>query len=77
MVQRDATQASLQNVQWEDFHTLETAPDAFVLPSGCGQVYQATASYQTLSDEVGNPNAGQKPREDMDMCNYWITVIDK
>ncbi|EYC34613.1 hypothetical protein Y032_0001g54 [Ancylostoma ceylanicum] len=46
-------------------------------PSGCGQVYQATASYQTLTDEVGNPNAGQKPREDMDMCNYWITVIDK
>ncbi|EYC34609.1 hypothetical protein Y032_0001g53 [Ancylostoma ceylanicum] len=43
-------------------------------PSGCGQVYQATASYQTLTDEVGNPNAGQKPREDMDMCNYWITA---
>ncbi|EYC12127.1 hypothetical protein Y032_0048g1628 [Ancylostoma ceylanicum] len=43
-------------------------------PSGCGQVYQATAQYQTLTDEVGNRNAGQRPREDMDMCNYWITV---
>ncbi|KIH64051.1 astacin [Ancylostoma duodenale] len=42
-------------------------------PSGCGQVYQATAQYQTLTDEIGNRNAGQRPREDMDMCNYWIT----
>ncbi|KIH46731.1 hypothetical protein ANCDUO_23214 [Ancylostoma duodenale] len=44
-------------------------------PSGCGRVYQATAQYQTFTDEVGNRNAGQAPREDMNMCNYWITVI--
>ncbi|KIH56350.1 astacin, partial [Ancylostoma duodenale] len=43
-------------------------------PSGCGRVYQATAQYQTFTDEVGNRNAGQRPREDMDMCNYWITA---
>ncbi|EYB82942.1 hypothetical protein Y032_0346g3137 [Ancylostoma ceylanicum] len=43
-------------------------------PSGCGQVYQASAQYQTLTDEVGNRNAGQRPREDMDMCHYWITA---
>ncbi|KAL6729095.1 hypothetical protein Aduo_000182 [Ancylostoma duodenale] len=43
-------------------------------PSGCGRVYQATAQYQTFTDEVGNRNAGQAPREDMNMCNYWITA---
>ncbi|EYC12136.1 hypothetical protein Y032_0048g1629 [Ancylostoma ceylanicum] len=43
-------------------------------PSGCGRVYQAAAQYQTFTDEVGNRNAGQRPREDMDMCHYWITV---
>ncbi|KIH61494.1 astacin [Ancylostoma duodenale] len=77
IIQRGAIQITLQNVRWEDFHTLETAPDAYVrvdTPSGCGQVYQATAQYQTLTDEVGNPNAGQRPREDMDMCNYWIAA---
>ncbi|EYC12143.1 hypothetical protein Y032_0048g1635 [Ancylostoma ceylanicum] len=40
---------------------------------GC-MMYQASAQYQTLTDEVGNRNAGQRPREDMDMCHYWITA---
>ncbi|KIH47524.1 astacin [Ancylostoma duodenale] len=43
-------------------------------PAGCGAVYQASTQYQTFHDEVGNKAAGQRPREDMDFCYYWITA---
>ncbi|RCN34219.1 shTK domain protein [Ancylostoma caninum] len=42
-------------------------------PAGCGSIYQATNQYQTLHDEIGDKRAGQRPREDMDFCYYWIT----
>nr|AAN11401.1 metalloprotease 1 precursor [Ancylostoma ceylanicum] len=43
-------------------------------PSGCGSILQATAQYQNLHDKRGNEAAGQRPREDMDFCYYWITA---
>ncbi|EPB70455.1 astacin [Ancylostoma ceylanicum] len=47
------------------------------LPSGCGSILQATAQYQNLHDKRGNEAAGQRPREDMDFCYYWITVFEQ
>ncbi|EYC12793.1 hypothetical protein Y032_0045g1091 [Ancylostoma ceylanicum] len=46
-------------------------------PSGCGSILQATAQYQNLHDKRGNEAAGQRPREDMDFCYYWITVFEQ
>ncbi|EYC12840.1 hypothetical protein Y032_0045g1116 [Ancylostoma ceylanicum] len=43
-------------------------------PAGCGTVYQASTEPKTFHDEVGNKAAGQRPREDMDFCYYWITA---
>ncbi|WKX90077.1 hypothetical protein Q1695_009148 [Nippostrongylus brasiliensis] len=41
-------------------------------PKGCGQTLIATPQPQVFVDEVGNRDAGTTPREDFDMCYYWI-----
>ncbi|EYC01278.1 hypothetical protein Y032_0108g19 [Ancylostoma ceylanicum] len=41
-------------------------------PDGCGTTYEATTEPKKFRDVVGNKNAGQRPREDMDFCYYWI-----
>ncbi|KIH49818.1 shTK domain protein [Ancylostoma duodenale] len=51
---------------------LEDATHAFVLPAGCGATYEATKDPKTFHDVVGKESAGQRPREDMDFCYYWI-----
>ncbi|EYC12792.1 hypothetical protein Y032_0045g1090 [Ancylostoma ceylanicum] len=43
-------------------------------PAGCGRTLRATAQYQSFHDEIGKRAAGQRPREDMDFCYYWITA---
>ncbi|RCN34220.1 astacin [Ancylostoma caninum] len=42
-------------------------------PAGCGTVHHATAQYQSFHDQLGHAT-GQRPREDMDFCHYWITA---
>ncbi|EPB70456.1 astacin [Ancylostoma ceylanicum] len=46
-------------------------------PAGCGRTLRATAQYQSFHDEIGKRAAGQRPREDMDFCYYWITVFEQ
>ncbi|ETN82036.1 astacin, partial [Necator americanus] len=41
-------------------------------PSGCGKVVEASSSPQTIVVEAGDRRAGQRFREDMTICNYWI-----
>ncbi|WKY09017.1 hypothetical protein Q1695_001849 [Nippostrongylus brasiliensis] len=41
-------------------------------PRGCGKILQATTEPQFFEDVVGDKSAGVEPREDFDMCHYWI-----
>ncbi|EYC32115.1 hypothetical protein Y032_0003g1408 [Ancylostoma ceylanicum] len=43
-------------------------------PDTCGSILQASATYKTLEDLVGDRNAGGQPREDYHTCTYWIVA---
>ncbi|KJH52515.1 shTK domain protein [Dictyocaulus viviparus] len=40
-------------------------------PSGCGEILNATTSYQTLTVTLGNPRSRQA-KDVGEVCNYWI-----
>ncbi|VDL75616.1 unnamed protein product [Nippostrongylus brasiliensis] len=41
-------------------------------PEGCGAILVAESDPLEFQDTVGNNRAGRKPREDFNMCHYWI-----
>ncbi|WKY09014.1 hypothetical protein Q1695_001848 [Nippostrongylus brasiliensis] len=43
-------------------------------PEGCGEILNATEFPVEWTGVIGNKSAGVNPREDFDMCYYWITA---
>ncbi|WKY09008.1 hypothetical protein Q1695_001846 [Nippostrongylus brasiliensis] len=43
-------------------------------PEGCGAILAAGPEPLEFENTVGNKTAKRKPREDFDMCYYWITA---
>ncbi|VDM63828.1 unnamed protein product [Angiostrongylus costaricensis] len=40
-------------------------------PKGCGRILNATVTFQTLTDTLGEKDV-YFPKEDFEFCNYWI-----
>ncbi|KAJ1355675.1 Astacin (Peptidase M12A) [Parelaphostrongylus tenuis] len=43
------------------------------LAKGCGKILEATSSYQTLEDRVGEEGA-RRASDELMTCNYWIQL---
>ncbi|ETN83246.1 hypothetical protein NECAME_07482 [Necator americanus] len=44
-------------------------------PEGCGKELTARRDPQILEGEIGERSAGEREREDMTMCTFWLKVL--